>query len=506
MLNKKKISTLTFLAVLISIFLLGAIGISITLNYLELRYIEMQLDINKRQARTMARFLEEQLASGESQEALIKSVQHGLQGTEFNKGFLCIFDTTSAKLLCHPNPKMVGMKIPNSFSFDKTNGEHNFASDVIKNGKEASGLFKYKNRVDITYMVPVKGTSWKLSLHENINQIRKEIEKQRMRLLLGSIILGFLMAVLSTFAARKVSSLYEKIIEKKNKELDDSLNRLMALHEAVKQQKGEIESQRDYVTEQRDHITKQKKEITDSIEYARRIQDALLSSAEVLRKNFEENFIYYKPKDIISGDFYWFKEFEDIIYVAAADSTGHGVPGAMMSMLGTAILNEIVSNKTYSPGFILGELRKKIKRSLKQEQKKGSRDGMDIALCRIDKSNKQLEYAGAYNPLFFYDGELNVIQADRMPVGIHLREKKEFTNHKLSFASGNIIYLFSDGYLDQFGGLKGQKFKSRNFRALIAKSAELNLKEQLKIIAETQNWWIGDREQIDDILIIGIKL
>jgi len=507
MLNKRKISILSFIAVLITIFIVGAFAISLTLSYLENKYIQIQLDVNRRQANTMARFLEEQLNKGNTKTDILSSVQHSLKGTEVEKGFLCLFDTASVKLLCHPNPKMVGMKIPKQFKFDKINGEHDFASDVIKKGKEAAGFFQSKNRVDITYMVPVKGTSWMVSLHENINQIKKEIEKQRQRLLLGAIFFGLIMAILSTFASRKVSGLYERIIENKNLKLDNSLTQLTVLHEKVTKQKQEIEAQRDYVTNQRDKIAHQNKEIKQSIEYASRIQSAMLSSENILNENFPENFIYYRPKDIVSGDFYWFRQFEDTFFIVVADSTGHGVPGAMMSMLGIALLNEIVIDKTLKPAKILAELRNKIKLALKQQKNSGSKDGMDLALCKIDKKNKILEYAGAYNPLFFIHlDEFIITKGDKMPVGIHVKEKSEFTNHEFSYNSGDKFYLFSDGYVDQFGGEKGQKFKIKNFRALLLKINDLFMNEQEDVINETVKWWKGEREQVDDILVTGIEL
>jgi len=190
-----------------------------------------------------------------------------------------------------------------------------------------------------------------------------------------------------------------------------------------------------------------------------------------------------------------------------ADSTGHGVPGAMMSMLGIALLNEIVIDKTLKPAKILAELRNKIKLALKQQKNSGSKDGMDLALCKIDKKNKMLEYAGAYNPLFFIHlDEFVITKGDKMPVGIHVKEKSEFTNHEFSYNSGDKFYLFSDGYVDQFGGEKGQKFKIKNFRALLLKINDLSMNEQEDVINETVKWWKGEREQVDDILVTGIEL
>ncbi|MGC9375016.1 MAG: SpoIIE family protein phosphatase [Bacteroidales bacterium] len=277
----------------------------------------------------------------------------------------------------------------------------------------------------------------------------------------------------------------------------------------IQEQKEEIEAQRDELEAQRDKILSQKDDITDSITYASRIQKAMLPMNEHFDKSFKDHFILYKPRNIVSGDFYWIAEDTEKIYFAAADCTGHGVPGAFMSMLGISSLNEIISGdkQKLTAAKILNMLREKVKFSLHQTGKEGeAKDGMDIALCILDKKTMLLEYAGAYNPLYhFRNGKLNEYKADRMPIGIYYMEKETFTNHELTIIPGDTIYLFSDGYADQFGGPAQTKFKSTNLKKLFTEIVNQPMNKQKGILEEKFNQWKGDLDQVDDIIVLGIK-
>ncbi len=263
------------------------------------------------------------------------------------------------------------------------------------------------------------------------------------------------------------------------------------------------------VKERTIEIQKQKEEITDSINYASRIQQAVHPLTNYFDKTFSEYFILYKPRDIVSGDFYWIAEDKDKLYFTAADCTGHGVPGAFMSMLGISLLNEIFSNKNdnLTAGKILNLLREKIKFSLHQTGKDSeNKDGMDIALCIFHKKKKILEYAGAYNPLFLIrDGELQEYKADRRPIGIYLVEKSSFTNHKIKIKKGDVIYIFSDGYADQFGGPAQTKFKTVNLKKLLLEINDKPMNKQKQILEDRFNKWKGKLNQIDDVIFIGIR-
>jgi serine phosphatase RsbU (regulator of sigma subunit) len=263
------------------------------------------------------------------------------------------------------------------------------------------------------------------------------------------------------------------------------------------------------IRKQRDQIADQKQSITDSIHYASRIQNAILPPNEFISKHLAEFFILFKPRDIVSGDFYWFTENESKVIITAADCTGHGVPGAFMSMLGISFLNEIVNKeKIISANEILNELRDHVKTSLHQTGKSNeSKDGMDMALCVIDKENMTIDFAGANNPLYLIrDGELIQYKADRMPIGIYIKDNLPFTNHLVDVQKDDIVYIFSDGYVDQFGGDKGKKFMPKNFKALLLEHHQKPMEYQKEMLDQTIEFWKGDTEQVDDILVIGIKI
>ena len=285
------------------------------------------------------------------------------------------------------------------------------------------------------------------------------------------------------------------------------------------------------LAEKNNLIEAQKQSITDSILYAKRIQQAILPSKEFVEEVLPEHFILFRPRDIVSGDYYWMTQKENKIIVTAADCTGHGVPGAFMSMLGVSFLNEIVNkNNVTQANLILNNLREHVKRTLSQTGKQNeAKDGMDMALCVIDMDNNNLQYSGAYNSLYVIRSSndtllhnnieetatlmspdnkygLFEIKADRMPVGIYLKEKESFTNNIVKIKKGDALYIFSDGFSDQFGGKDGSKFKSKKFKQLILSIQDESMKNQREILNTTIDNWRGDIEQIDDILVFGLKI
>ncbi|MFO7828907.1 MAG: response regulator [Bacteroidales bacterium] len=294
----------------------------------------------------------------------------------------------------------------------------------------------------------------------------------------------------------------KKDIAKQKELMETDLNFIMKQGDKIAEQKHKIKIQHDLVR-------KQNKKIEDSILYAKRIQSAVLPPNRFIQHLLADHFIFYKPRDIVSGDFYWTKQIDERIYIAAADCTGHGVPGALMSMLGITFLNEIVNK---SPGIhaneILNDLRIHIISSLRQTGSIGeSRDGLDIALCIIDHKNRMLEYAGANNPLYLIrDGQFDEIKADRMPIGIHRKAKESFTNHEIPLQKDDLVYIFSDGFIDQFGGNDGRKFLAGNFKKLLMNHQQKSLGEQKQILEKSFEEWKGDRKQLDDILVIGFKI
>jgi len=274
-------------------------------------------------------------------------------------------------------------------------------------------------------------------------------------------------------------------------------------------QKNEIIQKSEEIETQRDEISAQKKEITDSINYAQRIQYALLPKNDVFRKIFSDYFIFYRPKDIVSGDFYWISNKNGKTVIAASDCTGHGVPGAFMSILGVEFLNEIVNNiGIVQPNRILNNMRDRIIKTMGQTGKAGETgDGMDIALVSIDIENYTLQYAGAFNPLFIIkNNNLSEIKGDRMPLGFYKKIDKPFTNHEIQIKSNDSIYLFSDGYKDQFGWRSDKKFNMNNFRELLLSVQNVPMKAQKLLLENNLKNWMGDMEQIDDIMVVGLRI
>ncbi|HXB11857.1 MAG TPA: SpoIIE family protein phosphatase, partial [Bacteroidia bacterium] len=274
----------------------------------------------------------------------------------------------------------------------------------------------------------------------------------------------------------------------------------------ITEQKREVELQRNLVEEKN-------RDITDSINYARRIQQAMLPTKEQWDHYFKESFIYYQPKDIVSGDFYWCMGTDKGIVFSVADCTGHGVPGAFMSMLGISSLNKIVGEQAIvQPDKVLNELRNEIIKSLNPEGKlEEVKDGMDMTLCYLDRKNGVLEYAAANNPLWIarkkeQGYELIECEADKMPVGKYLEEGRLFTNHKMEVKKGDRLYVFTDGYADQFGGEKGKKFKYRQLQEKILDISGKPMAEQMQMLEKTMNEWKGKLEQVDDILVIGLEV
>ncbi|MCU4156918.1 response regulator [Carboxylicivirga sp. A043] len=249
------------------------------------------------------------------------------------------------------------------------------------------------------------------------------------------------------------------------------------------------------------------KKLTDSIEYAQKIQSASLPSKEFLDNVLPEHFIMLRPRDIVSGDFYWVEKADDKLIIVAADCTGHGVPGAFMSMFGVAYLHEIVGkNKITQPAEILNELRRIVIDSLKQDEDSEVKDGMDISIITINTEKKEIEFAGAFNDMLLVrNKEMQIFQADHMPVSIG-ETNLPYTNHVISFQNDDCIYLYSDGYPSQFGGPNDKKLMQKGFRNLLLENHHYTMAEQGDIYNKFFDVWKGINDQIDDVLVMGIKL
>ena len=269
---------------------------------------------------------------------------------------------------------------------------------------------------------------------------------------------------------------------------------------------NEILKRSDFLNEK---IAKSKqKEINDSINYAKKIQEAMLVSETYLKETLPKSFIFYQPKDIVSGDFYWAHKDESNVFFSVSDCTGHGVPGAFMSMIGTTLLNEIiVEMKFQETDKILNEMRNQIIKNLHQEESNNQRDGMDITLVKLNLKKKEMEFSSANNVLVHVsNGNLNSYKGDHQPVGFYSGKKISFTKQKVKVNKNDMIYIFSDGYQDQFGGEKNKKFMIRKLKKLLLKISSENVDTQLQVLKTEFELWKGNEDQVDDVCLMGLRI
>jgi len=392
-------------------------------------------------------------------------------------------------------------------------------------------IFNDENERELTQL----SMQYEFDKKEKEQQLIHDAEIKQQKIVNIFTLIGLLLVIALAFFVYRSYRIKSKAniqLQLKNSEITQQKEEIQAQRDEIEEQRDEIEKQRDIALRQKDEIQIQKKEIEDSIHYAKRIQNAVLPARDILTKTFiEAHFIVFKPRDIVSGDFYWATQKGEELVVVAADCTGHGVPGAFMSMLGVAFLNEIVTrDEKIAANEILNLLRMHVISSLRQTGKEmESKDGMDIALCIFNKSKQTMQYSGANNPMYlvrnkqFNLPELNSdnwvifdnneseyhifeIKSDRMPIGIHVKTENSFTNNEFTFMKDDIIYIFSDGYADQFGGKDDRKYTYKQFKNLFLRIQNLTMPQQQEKLFEELDRWQGKRKQLDDILILGIKL
>lgn len=303
-----------------------------------------------------------------------------------------------------------------------------------------------------------------------------------------------------THRLRQQNEHLENLVSERTDELSQKNAELSTQNEEIVQQRDQLDTKNQYIEEQN-------KNIVSSINYAKRIQTALLPIEKRIKQEIPEHFIFYKPRDIVSGDFYWIEKVEDKIIIAVSDCTGHGVPGAFMSMLGSSGLTDAVFQQNLTaPDLILTHLHNYIYSALKQNQS-DNRDGMDICIIVWDKTKKQIEYAGAMNPLYYVQNEEFIqIKADKIPVGGRMARERIYTSHIINLHVPTTLYLASDGYQDQFGGKDNRKFMTKRFRELLLEISHLPIKEQENRISQVFDRWKGKAHQIDDVLVMGMKI
>ena len=376
------------------------------------------------------------------------------------------------------------------------NNIYHSLKDSLQGEEVTKQIAQFESQLDFKEMMKEK------ELEKQRNQLEHDNKLKNQKIISYATLLGLILMIILSIV------IFRSYRTKKNANV-----LLMDKNNEIETQKAEIEAQRDQVVEQNEKISLQQAHISASIRYAKHIQTALLPPTDFLNSTIPEHFLLFKPRDVVSGDFYWAVQKENISFIAAADCTGHGVPGAFMSMLGISFLNEIVNKnpiEKLSAANILNQLRTYIKTSLRQTGKENeTKDGMDIALCTIDFDKNIMQFAGAQNPLIIIrDKEIIQYKGDRMPIGIHIVEKP-FTNHTIDIIKNDCFYIFSDGFIDQFGGIDNKKFMIRNFKNLLLEINNKSMSEQNQILETTLSEWIAtsnDFDQIDDILVIGIKI
>jgi len=294
------------------------------------------------------------------------------------------------------------------------------------------------------------------------------------------------------------------IIKSSLKRLPSSIENIFS-NIQIRREKASIEILHEELKNAYAEIAEKNKNITDSILYAKRIQNAMLPDTEILNDCFSESFIYYMPRDIVSGDFYWFEQHHGKFILAVADCTGHGVPGALMSVIGIELLNKIVNERHITfPTDILRNLNVGVTRFFNQGQN-DTTDGMDVAICVIDFSTNTLEYAGANRPLWFMrDNILKEIKPTKNAIG-GAGESKYYKTHKINFEPNDVLYLFTDGIIDQFGGDDNKKLMKKRFNELLMSSYQKSMRTQGDMLSDFMYSWRGDNEQVDDMLAIGVK-
>ncbi|MBN1185096.1 MAG: tetratricopeptide repeat protein [Bacteroidales bacterium] len=458
---------------------------NLALKYLwEVYSIENKLDDLQGKANTLILIGKIQSELGMNTEA----INNQLEGTKMLKELGAKKDLSEAYLILSETYESIN-DFKMSLKYYKNFTEIN---DTILNEEK----LKLLTEVEAKYETKQKEQQIKLQDAKIAEQTAK-VKKKNFQII-GFFIISFLLLLL-------VFAIYKSYRNKKR------ANEILSNQkEEIESQRDEIEAQRNMVQEQKERIEAQQKEIKDSIRYAQRIQSAIMPPDDYLNKILDEHFIINIPRDIVGGDFYWVNRKGHKLYMAVADCTGHGVPGGFMSMMGVSFLNEILNEpRSLHTNQILDMLRKYVIESMHQTGESGGmKDGMDISLCILDLSKNTLEFSGAFSALYlFINNDFLEVKGDKMPIGFY-RSKADapFTKHTIELKENNMIYMFTDGYIDQFGGENGDKFKTDNFKNLLQVIYTKSMIYQKEILYDNHMLWKGTYDQIDDILIFGLRI
>lgn len=395
----------------------------------------------------------------------------------FDSSLIIAKKINNLTLECHSNEQLA-----NAYAkFGNYKNAFTYYINFKKLTDSVVGLENSKQLGDFKTQFEVRKKEDELNIISKTKEIKSDEEKKRQRLVIYSVIGVLVLVLIFSFL------IYNRFRITRN-------------------QKQIIEIKSQETAAQKHLVEEKQKEIIESITYAKRLQEAILPPQEFIDKYVPNNFIIYKPKDLVAGDFYWAEIINDMFFIAAADSTGHGVPGAMVSVVCSNALNRAIKEfNLTTTGKILDKTRELVLETFEKSTSE-VKDGMDISLLCIDSRNKNIFWSGANNPLWYVqDNELKEIKADKQPIG-KTEYSKPFTTHQIEYKENTSFYLFTDGFADQFGGPNGKKFKYKQFSDLLLKHTDLVQEEQSVIIDKAFTEWKGDLEQVDDVCVIGIKI
>ncbi len=404
-------------------------------------------------------------------------------------------------------------------TLELTEREHQatLQQSTIKNLEQSNAIKEYQIKQNEAEEEQRQKEIKLLQLEKERQQLEIEKETEIRKRAIWMLVLSFLVltiVVIGLLTTRKKNSLLalqKVVIEQKNVNLENANKDILEKNHQLSELAEEIRAQNEEITTQKELIEDKNKKITDSIQYASLIQSAVLPDEELLSRHFTQSFVLYKPRDIVSGDFWWFRKTNERTILAVADCTGHGVPGAFLSMLGSTLLTEIGNQfPAIRANELLDELQARLVNALVHENRANpQRDGMDIAVCIFNDKTNEIEFSGAYNPVYILrDEEIIVVKGDKIPIGFRERESlaQGFTLKIIKYLPNDRFFLFSDGYADQFGGDNNRKLMYHNFRKLLIESRRMSMDKQKEFMDESFAKWQGYSEQIDDVMVVGVQV
>lgn len=542
--------------ILIILFVLSFVGVSIYYSY---REYNDKVEILREEKLTFLKAIVSTAATqfdGDTHQAVIEKytkkddIVKNNQDSDYKILHNLLLDLYNKNELKSPiytmikNPGAKISKLENSFSLIITSDKEPYfrhpytpPKEVFEQyGKVGSyGPYKDEHGEWLSAFAPIKNKNGKvvamIQADMNLMVFEKEIfDRVIKRLVISVVVLIVILIIVFVFVNKITKSMVglqrqvvsfnneleskndllkeqEEELRQNNEELHQFADQLSEINREMERRNKEITRQHEALKQKDEQLEMQHTELKDSIAYALRIQRSILPLDAIVKEYMPENFIFYRPKDVVSGDFYWINKVEDKIFIAAIDCTGHGVPGAFMSVIGYTQLNHIILERNvFDPGKILKLLDEAVRRSLKQDSGE-SNDGMDMSLICLDYNEGTLKFAGAHNNMYqSQNGELLTYKANRFPVGGSQFTDKKFETHTVQLKSGDFYYIFTDGFPDQFGGDNNKKYKRKTLLRLLQENEEKHFDEMDKILVEEFLMWKNTNEQTDDILVIGIKI